>query len=88
MAFFSIDETSGELLVGENFVLNAGYELYADRHRAYDLPVDGWYWFDTEDEARDFFGLPAAEDPHRQQLRDLPERTLDPKRPVWPQPPV
>lgn len=62
MAFFSIDETSGELLVGENFVLNAEYELYADRHDTYDLPIDGWYWFDTEKEARGFFGLPVAED--------------------------
>lgn len=53
--FYKLD---GELLFGPNFVLNANYELYRDAHDQCTYPVDGWYWFDNESEARAFFGLP------------------------------
>lgn len=52
----------GDLLYGPNFVLNANYELYRDQHDTYTYPVDGWYWFDSELEAREFFGLLPIED--------------------------
>lgn len=54
--FYKLD---GEILLfGPHFVLNANYELYRDQHETYTYPVDGWYWFDSELEARIFFGLP------------------------------
>jgi len=62
-----MDDTSGfykfdgDLLYAPNYVLNAKYELYRDQHESYTYPVDGWYWFDTEAQAREFFGLPPAE---------------------------
>lgn len=55
--FYKLD---GDLLYGPNFVLNAQYELRRDTHDTYTYPVDGWYWFDTEAEARVFFGLSGA----------------------------
>ena len=57
-----MDDTSGfykqdgELLFGPNFVLNANYELRRETHEDHTYPVDGWYWFDSEAEARAFFG--------------------------------
>ena len=52
--FYKLD---GELLFGPNFVLNANYELYRKDHDTYTYPVDGWYWFDTLEEAQVFFGI-------------------------------
>jgi len=62
-----MDNTSGfyklnneELLYGPNFVLGpyGAYELRKETKDAHTYPVDGWYWFDSEIEARTFFGLP------------------------------
>lgn len=32
--------------------------LERNEHENYTYPVHGWYWFDTEEEARIFFDLP------------------------------
>ena len=53
--FYKLD---GILLYGPNFVLNAQYELRKEQKDSYNLPIDGWYWFDDENAARTFFGLP------------------------------
>ena len=44
-------EENGELLYGPNFVLNKNYELRKETHDQHTYPVDGWYWFDSEEEA-------------------------------------
>ena len=53
--FYKLD---GDLMFGPNFVLNANYELRRETHGKHSYPVDGWYWFDSEAEARVFFGFP------------------------------
>jgi hypothetical protein len=57
--FYKLDNT--ELLYGPNFVLNTGYNLYKEQKDTYSYPIDGWYWFSEENEARLFFGLPLIE---------------------------
>lgn len=52
--FYKLDS---ELLYGPNFVLNAEYELRKLTHTEHTYPVDGWYWFDSEEQARLFFNL-------------------------------
>lgn len=52
--FYKLD---GGLLFGPNFVLNANYELRRETHEEHTYPIDGWYWFDTEEQARLFFYL-------------------------------
>ena len=42
-------------------VINAEYQLLTEDKDTYAYPVDGWYWFDTEEEAREFFNLPPLE---------------------------
>lgn len=54
---------NGNLLFGPNFVLNANYELRRATKDEHTYPTDGWYWFDSEDEARTQFGIPAEEEP-------------------------
>jgi hypothetical protein len=45
-------EENGELIYGPNFVLNKNYELRKETHEQHTYPVDGWYWFDSETEAK------------------------------------
>lgn len=55
MAFYK--KVNNELFDGFGFVLTSEYELHEDLRETYDYPVDGWYWFDTEEEAKEFFGI-------------------------------
>jgi len=48
---------NGSLLIGENFVYSPIVILKAEEKDNFTYPQDGWYWFDTEDEAYSFFGL-------------------------------
>lgn len=43
---------NGTLLFGPNFVLNASYELRRGTHDQHTYPIDGWHWFDNEDQAK------------------------------------
>ena len=54
MSFYKLD---GELLEAPNFVLNAQYHLVKEDHATYTYPVDGWYWFDSIDDAYITFGI-------------------------------
>ena len=54
---------NGTLLHGPNYVLNAAYELRRENLATLTLPVDGWHWFESEQEARTAFNLPAPAAP-------------------------
>ncbi len=53
----------GGLAYAPNFVHSP--EFYIDRggKDTYQYPVGGWRWFDSEEDARGFFGLPPKEPP-------------------------
>lgn len=57
-----------QLLYAPNFVYGpfSQYTLLAENKEEYInnnlLPIDGWYWFDLEDEAYDFFGIAKPDD--------------------------
>jgi len=57
--FYKLEENN--LLFGPNFVLNENYSLRRESYDTNTYPIDGWYWFDSEDEARIFFELPPRE---------------------------
>lgn len=59
MSFFKNDE--GMLLEGPNAVYAPAFTLLKEDKDTYTYPVEGWYWFDSEEEARSYFGLPPAE---------------------------
>lgn len=54
----------GNIVHGPNFVLNMNYELRKETKDEHIYPVDGWSWFDSEEEAYAAFGLelPIIED--------------------------
>jgi hypothetical protein len=56
--FYKLD---GELLYGPNFVLNANYELRKETKDDHSYPIDGWYWFDTLQEACAFHALDISD---------------------------
>lgn len=58
--FYKLDE--GTLLHGPTTVMGADLELLRDERASYMYPVAGWYWFDSEAEARKFFGLPSSQE--------------------------
>lgn len=49
MPFYKKDNE--ELLVAPNFVLGPGFELRAETKDDHTYPTDGWYWFDTLEDA-------------------------------------
>ncbi len=55
MAFYK--EDNGSLLIGENFVYSPVVTLKAEEKDNFTYPQDGWYWFDTKEEAYGFFGV-------------------------------
>lgn len=40
-----------------NFVYAPNYELVRENKDSYTYPVEGWEWFDTEQEAYEFFQI-------------------------------
>ena len=50
---------NGQLLFGKNYVLSGSYNLYRDQKNNYTYPLGGWYWFESEEEARVQFNIPA-----------------------------
>jgi hypothetical protein len=48
--FYKLDE--GQLLYGPNFVINANYQLNRETKDEHAYPVDGWSWFNTEEQAK------------------------------------
>ena len=59
MSFYKKDETTNEILEAPNFVYSPDFVLLAEDVDEYIqlgiLPMDGWYWFDSNNEAKTFF---------------------------------
>jgi hypothetical protein len=48
---------NGGLLCAPNFVDAPTYQLNRGDKDTYTYPVNGWYWFDSIEEAANFFGI-------------------------------
>lgn len=48
-------------LLNGKWVLDAEYELHAKEKDEYNYPVYGWYWFDSREEALEFFNVTDEE---------------------------
>lgn len=48
-----------QLFCAPNFVEGNGFLLLKQEKDQYTYPIDGWYWFDSEDEAKTFFSIPS-----------------------------
>jgi hypothetical protein len=59
--FYKVDP-GGELLYAPNNVFGPDYNLSASDDEEYTYPVDGWYWFDSEEEARLALNMPLPQE--------------------------
>lgn len=50
-----------ELLYGPNIVEGDGYVLLVREKDSYEYPVDGWFWFESEDSANEYFGIKSID---------------------------
>jgi len=57
MAFYKLNDNK-ELEIAETCISGLNLDLHYLQKDTYTYPVQGWYWFDTEEEARIFFNLP------------------------------
>lgn len=52
---------NGMILCGPNFVDAGSYYLSRDQKDSFTYPYNGWYWFDSEEEAYAFWNLPLPQ---------------------------
>jgi hypothetical protein len=57
--FYKLDTP---LLYAPTEVHNLHYRLSRVDHHTYSYPVDGWYWFDSKENAHEFFNIPSETD--------------------------
>jgi hypothetical protein len=53
---------SETLLYGPTQVTGPYYDILRENRTDYTYPVYGWHWFESEELAREFFGLPPSTD--------------------------
>ena len=54
--FYKYEEPS--LHHAPNYVLDNQFSLYKETKDDNAYPIDGWYWFDSVEEAKAFYGIP------------------------------
>lgn len=59
-AFYKIEQN--ELIFGKYIVFPDHSELRVELKDTYTYPINDWYYFDTEKDARLFFNLPIGEE--------------------------
>lgn len=65
MAFYRLDEE--DFQIAPNFVRAPSYTLLKEEKDTYTYPTEGgWIWFDTEEAAREHFGVPAEPEPEEE----------------------
>lgn len=73
--FYKYDE-GGELFFGPNFVISADYHLKREEYTANTYPIDGWSWYNSEEEARVALGCPSDIEEAFNALSDEEKRRL------------
>lgn len=48
---------NGFISYGQNYVLGGSYNLYKEEKDNYTYPINGWYWFDSEEKAYEYFNI-------------------------------
>lgn len=56
--FYKLD-SSNTVMCGQHFIYGPqnSFELYREQKDIYIYPIDGWYWFDSEELAYNFFEI-------------------------------
>lgn len=68
--FYKYDNNQ-PLLYAKSFVKAPEYTLLAEEKTSYVYPVNGWYWFNTLEEACEFFNIDPT--PYTQSIEEPQE---------------
>ena len=68
--FYKLNDTN--LLFAKNSVLGPSISITRTDKDTYDYPIDGWYWFDTLEEAVSFFNLNIEDYTEQEQKIETP----------------
>lgn len=60
--FYKKFSDSNYIIHAHNFVSTPSFELLRETKDEFEYPMDGWYWFDDEKAAHEFFGQTVVED--------------------------
>ncbi len=55
MGFYKKDNE--QILEGENCIFTPNISMTKETKDDFTYPIEGWYWFDTKEEAYGFFGV-------------------------------
>ena len=55
--FYKRENVGDDLMYAPNFIDAPDYNLRAEDKDTYEYPTHGWYWFDSEEEAKEFFKI-------------------------------
>lgn len=55
--------TNGNVCYAKLSVDAPTFTLIATQHQSYNYPIDGWHWFNSEEEAYISFGIPNPVQP-------------------------
>jgi len=55
--------TNGNVCYAKHSVDAPTFTLIAAQHQSYTYPIDGWHWFNSEEEAYISFGIPIPAQP-------------------------
>jgi hypothetical protein len=58
--FYALSDT-GRLTYAPNYLTGSGWQLVREDKDTYTYPVNGWVWADSEQEAKEYFGLAVLE---------------------------
>jgi hypothetical protein len=72
--FYKVSE--GNLLHAPNRLESSSYVMEVADHASYTYPVDGWYYFESEELAREFFGDAIIEPEEPEEENPIPEEYL------------
>jgi hypothetical protein len=56
-AGFYKKQEDGQILYAPNWVEGLDISLVAQNKDQYDYPVHGWYWFESEEEATEYYSI-------------------------------
>lgn len=76
MAFYKEDNKK---ILKANNIVGPGFQLFEINKNEFSYPHEGWYWFETDEEAEDFFGI-SLNSPTPQNPPQLPEFVKGPRQ--------
>lgn len=64
--FYKNDD--GMILHGPNYVKAGSFNIFRQHKDEYTYPIGGWYWFDSKEDAYNFWNIPIPQETDNSEL--------------------